>query len=95
VTDPLTLVALALAVWRVCRMWVAEDGPFDIFARARHRLGVHEQKTWVQRGLACTACLSFWVSLAVSWPVSSSVWAWLLQAMAISAVSVILMRKVG
>lgn len=94
-TDPLTLLIIALAVWRVCRMWVAEDGPFDVFARARFALGVHKQETWIQRGLSCIACLSFWLSLAASWPVSSSVWAWLLQGLAISAVSVVLMRKVG
>lgn len=94
--DALTFLILSLAVWRVCRMFVAEEGPFGIFDTLRHRLKVAKQETWIQRGLGCLACVSFWVSLPAAWVFSSS--PYLLrpvEAMAISAVCVILLRKVG
>jgi hypothetical protein len=94
-SDALMFLILSLAVWRVCRMWVAEDGPADVLAILRHRLGVPKQATWVQRGLACIACISFWLGLiaGVLWLGPS--WQGVAAGLAISAVSVVLMRRVG
>lgn len=94
-TSLATLLILSLVAWRISRIIVAEDGPFDVFAKLRARLGVPKQETWIQRGFACLACVSLWVSLVVVLPWSSSVWAWLVQSLAASAVCVILMRKVA
>ena len=63
-TDKLLQIVLAtFAVYRLSHALALADGPFDIFARFRDWIGVDEQRTWVQRGLGCPACISFWVSL--------------------------------
>jgi hypothetical protein len=87
---------VSLATWRVARMVIAEDGPADVFSILRHKLGVNKQETWIQRGLGCLACVSFWLALAASLTLSTSPLLWrVIEAMAISAVSVIMMRKIG
>jgi hypothetical protein len=61
------LVVLALATWRLTSLLVWEDGPFDIFARLRHGLGVRYDETgqrygtnWFAKGVICPACASVW-----------------------------------
>lgn len=56
-------VAAVLAVYRLVRMFLLEDGPFDVFSGLQARL---TQKTWVGRGLKCFLCLSFWLSLGAA-----------------------------
>ena len=51
------VLVIGLAAYRVARIVVAEDGPFDMFAKARAALRVDQQDTWVKRGLACVACV--------------------------------------
>jgi hypothetical protein len=41
-------------------MVAREDGPLDVFATMRDRVG---QNSWVGRGLWCALCIGFWVSL--------------------------------
>ena len=60
--DALQLIGVSLAVWRLSSMVVREDGPADIFSRIRSLLHAEKQETWVQRGLNCVLCVSFWVS---------------------------------
>lgn len=50
-----------LGCYRLSRMIVLEGGPFDIFAKLQDR--IHEQRNWIERGLACPLCISFWISL--------------------------------
>lgn len=91
----LIVLLVCLATWRISRIVVAEDGPFDVLARLRAKLRVNDQATWIQRGLACVACVSFWIGLVLSF------WIWrvsmisLLVGLTASAVSVILAKKVG
>ena len=59
-------VLLAFATFRISRMVVAEDGPFDVFLTIRNK--THERfgdNHWVSRGLGCLFCVSFWVSFIV------------------------------
>ena len=56
----LPIILGVLGVYRVSFMIAQEDGPFDIFSRWRGYMG---QKTWVGRGMHCTLCISFWLSL--------------------------------
>lgn len=60
--EPWRFVLVTLAVYRLTCLIVAEDGPFDVFARIRGRIDP-EQKTWVGRGIRCSLCVSFWLSL--------------------------------
>lgn len=94
-SDTLAFVILSLAVWRVARMATMEDGPFDVLAKARERLGVHKQETWIHRGLACIACVSFWIGLfaGVMWRGVNM--EGIASGLAISAVSVVLMKRAG
>lgn len=51
-----------LGVYRAAHMVTREDGPFDIFATLREKIG---QENWIGRGLHCTNCVSFWLSLVM------------------------------
>lgn len=70
-------VVASLAVWRVTQLLSAEDGPWELAARLRARLGSGA----LGRMLGCFYCLSVWVALPfVPWltgqPVSGLVvWA--------------------
>lgn len=94
-SESLVFVILSLTVWRIARMATMEDGPFDVLAKMRVWLGVHKQETWVHRGLACVACVSFWIGLF-----AGLVWRGvnvegIASGLAMSAVSVVLMKRVG
>lgn len=58
-----------LAVWRVTHLLNAEDGPADIVVRLRSMLG----NTMAGRLMDCFYCLSLWIALPVTLPLSRSV----------------------
>lgn len=58
--QPFDLLAGALAVYRVSYLIAREDGPFDLAAWVREKLG---QANWIGRGFHCPLCLSFWGAL--------------------------------
>jgi len=59
---------VTLALWRVCRLLVYEDGPFFIIQRIRLRLGVIEEDDGITATnvigllITCPLCLSFWLA---------------------------------
>jgi hypothetical protein len=64
---------------------VWEDGPFDVFARLRHLLGVRYDESncaygtnWLAKGVVCPACASVWFGTA--WGAAYLLWkpAWLI-----------------
>jgi hypothetical protein len=57
----LRFVLAILATWRVTHLLALEDGPWDIIARVRMRLG----DSVFGRLLDCFYCLSFWVSALI------------------------------
>lgn len=60
-------VLACLAVYRLSRMVIAEDGPFDVFGRIRWLVYKDPRKHgWVQKGFSCVLCVSFWIS----WPIA-------------------------
>jgi hypothetical protein len=81
----LDLIVIALAVWRVSRIIVREDGPFDVFAKLRGAIDP-SQKTWIGRGLNCIACVSFWLALVAALLYGLSAAEWL----AISAAAILI-----
>lgn len=93
--SPLDFVLISLAVWRVSRIIALENGPFDFMDRIRHAIGAHKGETWIQQGIVCIGCISFWVGMIAaviaggSWPQI------IVRGLAFSAVSVILMRRVN
>lgn len=98
----LDFVILALATWRLTSLLVWEDGPFQVFARLRHLLGVRydEQSqpygsNWLAKGVICPACASMW--FALFWATFYFFWsrcAWLALPFALSAASIALERWV-
>lgn len=50
-----------LAVYRLARMIVLEEGPFSVFSWLQHK--TEKQSNWIERGLACPLCLSWWIAL--------------------------------
>jgi hypothetical protein len=57
----LRLVLAILATWRVTHLLAFEDGPWDILARVRMRLG----EGFFGRLLDCFYCLSLWVAASI------------------------------
>lgn len=69
---PVDFLVLSLATWRLTSLVVKEDGPWNILARLRHRVGVRYNENSTAFGLnvvgaafACTWCASVWVGAAV------------------------------
>jgi hypothetical protein len=48
-----------LAAWRVSHLIAREDGPWDMFARLRRRLGTRA----LGKMMDCFQCLSLWISV--------------------------------
>jgi hypothetical protein len=55
-------VLVVLANWRVSHLLVAEDGPFEVFARLRNRLGSSRMGALMD----CFGCVSVWVAAPLS-----------------------------
>lgn len=87
--DPwIRFVVAVLATWRVTHLLASEDGPADLIARFRARLG---------EGLAgklmdCFNCLSLWVAAPAALFVSSKLLDWLFTWLAISGAACLLER---
>jgi hypothetical protein len=65
-TDWMKCGAAVLATWRVTHLLADEDGPADIIALVRERLGNSELGALMD----CFACMSLWVALPFSFYVA-------------------------
>src|SRR5262245_65098754 len=77
-----------LAVWRITHLFQAEDGPWDLVARLRRRVG---EGFW-GRLLDCFHCLSIWTSLPVALALGSDWLERFLLWLALSAGAIVLER---
>lgn len=94
--DIVTWFFISLAVWRAARMIVGERGPFDIFQRMRDTIATAKGlPAWFQDGTTCIACISFWLAMPPAIVASRNLAEVVVYTLSISAVSVILLRKVG
>lgn len=66
-------VLLSLATWRVTSLFVNEAGPFEVFAKLRHKIGVRYNERSLPYGtnvvanaFLCVWCLGFWISIVAS-----------------------------
>jgi hypothetical protein len=91
--DLITVIVGGLAVYRVALMIAKEDGPAHVFLRLRRfadlTFGVRSS---LAEGIACPLCVSFWLAWLVAWPVSTSNYNYVVLALAIAAVTVILVK---
>lgn len=64
----LELIILGLATWRISYMLVGEQGPYNIFEKLRHKVGVeylddgtpYIRNTWGEL-FTCMWCMSIWI----------------------------------
>ena len=75
----LEVVVLVLATWRLTSLLVWEDGPFEMFARLRHLLGVRYDESSLAygtnrfaKGVVCPACASVW--FGTLWGIAYLLW---------------------
>lgn len=57
------MLLAALVIFRVGRILTQEEGPFGVFEALRIKTGIYSRVTWIQRGLMCVLCLTFWPCL--------------------------------
>lgn len=69
----LWFVAALLAVYRLTRIIVAEEGPFGLLAHVQGWAALH-QRSWVGRGLGCFLCVSFWLAGGAALLLPGLVW---------------------
>jgi hypothetical protein len=77
-----------LATWRVTHLLAKEDGPADLIARFRARLG----NRFLGKLMDCFYCLSFWIAAVMACFVSSKFLDWLLIWLALSGAACLLER---
>jgi hypothetical protein len=78
----------ALATWRVTHLLANEDGPGDLVARFRARLGA----SVLGKLLDCFYCLSLWIAAPFALSVTAHLWDWLLAWLALSGAACLLER---
>jgi hypothetical protein len=95
---PLELVILALATWRCASLLVSEEGPFGVFGKLRHRLGVRYDENsipyganWLAKGLVCVWCVSVWMAFgwALLYLLFGNYAVWLAVPLALSAAAIV------
>lgn len=83
-------VLAVLATWRVTHLLAKEDGPADLIARFRARLG----NRFLGNLMDCFYCLSVWIAAPMACSVSGKIIDWLLTWWAISG-AVCLLERLG
>jgi hypothetical protein len=86
--DFASLVAGALATWRVSHLLHAEDGPWQLVVQLRAAAG----SSFVGEAMDCFYCLSLWLALPIAFAIGSSVRDCLLLWPALSAAAILLER---
>lgn len=81
-------VLAVLATWRVTHLLAKEDGPADLIARCRARLG----NRFLGKLMDCFYCLSFWIAAVMAFLLSSKFLDWLLISLALSGAACLLER---
>lgn len=98
---PLEFTVLALAVWRISSLIINDAGPFEIFAKFRHLVGVRYNEHSEAYGtnelaelFVCICCFSIWVGTA--WAIlywyAPVVAFWLALPLSFSAVAIVVNR---
>ena len=80
-----------LACWRLSEMLANEDGPFDVLARIRARLG----RGFFGRLMDCFQCVSLWTAALLACYVAGLSWHWPVVWLAISGAACLLARLWG
>jgi uncharacterized membrane protein len=88
---PFTFIVASLAVWRLSRGIVKEDGPLMVWARLRARLARTQRRSGgLFDMVSCVRCLSVWIGLVGALFVSNSILGLIGYTFAFSAVASLL-----
>ena len=63
---PLLLILAILAAYRVAFLVALEEGPFGMAEGLRTWAFRRHPSTWIERGVNCVYCVSFWTSAAAA-----------------------------
>jgi hypothetical protein len=88
------LILGILGVWRITHLLVAEDGPFQFFARMRRFAVLRNAGFWGEL-LNCFYCLSLYVAVPFAWFLGDEWKARLLLWSALSGAAILLERATG
>jgi len=86
VTFLLRFVLAILATWRITHLLAREDGPFQLLAELRARLG----HGFFGGLMDCFNCLSLWVAALAALYVSTAALDWLMSWLALSGAACLL-----
>lgn len=71
--DPVVIIVLSFATWRLSSLLAREEGPFDAFSRLRIRAGARYDEfsnqygtNSISRMMLCVWCNSVWIGLFVT-----------------------------
>jgi uncharacterized protein DUF1360 len=81
-----TILIASLATYRIVRIILLEDGPFDVFITLRGWLDP-DARTWLGKGMRCSWCLSFWVAPALVYAATYTAGLILIGGLAVSALA--------
>lgn len=95
---------LALAVWRISSLLISEPGPWHIFERLRHAVGVRYHPETYERiasntlseMFTCIWCMSVWIGilLTVAYYLLPQVTTWLMLPLALSTAALAVNRVI-
>ena len=97
-------ILLALATWRVTSLFVSETGPFEVFAKLRHKIGVRYDERSLPHGtnvvasaFSCVWCLSFWTSIVATILLTPYIvwWQYPIVVLAMNATVIVINKLVG
>ena len=84
--EPVMLILVTFAVYRLATDFAWEDGPASFYARVRGwvmaRCGADD---WRSEGVSCPICLSFWLALPVAFVWGPLAWLGIAGAVAFLA----------
>ena len=85
------LVLAVLATWRLTHLMAREDGPADLIARLRARLGAG----WLGHLMDCFDCASLWVAAPMAWWLATTLGDGIVLWLALSGAVCLLERAGG
>jgi hypothetical protein len=85
-------ILISLAVWRISSLLAQENAPGDILKKLRIKLASLDGKFWqnVSNGVHCVWCNSIWVAMIGALPLSKTILEWIINVLALSAISIII-----
>jgi uncharacterized protein DUF1360 len=81
-----TILIASLATYRVTRIILMEDGPFNVVLALRGWLDP-DARTWLGKGMQCVWCLSFWIAPCLVYVATDTIGFLFVSGLAVSALA--------